>query len=321
MPNVLWLNGQSCGGDNVSLLNADQPDVISLLKHFDVNFLWHPNLSPEMDKEAIAILDDVLYERTPMDILIISGAVPLGPENTGGYFRFQGKPFKDWVKKLSKLSQYTLAVGTCASFGGIPSTTNNPTDAVGMQFLHSEKGGLLGSDYLSKKGMPVINMPGCPPHPDWMVETIMLIISQKISIDLLDAYNRPTVFYSTLAHHGCPRNEFYEFKSSALEYGQCGCLFENLGCKGTRCESDCNIRLWLGRTGSCTRGGFPCIACTSPKFPDEFLPYFQTPKLGEIPVTLPLGVPKAWYLAISSMGKAAVPERLKKKATSFIRGE
>ncbi len=113
------------------------------------------------------------------------------------------------------------------------------------------------------------------------------------------------------------KNEFYEFKASAVKFSQQGCLFEFLGCKGTLCESDCNERLWLGRTGSCTRGGFPCIACTSPKFPDAQRPYFTTRKVGEIPVTLPRDVPKAWFIGISGLSKAACPMRLKKKCSVF----
>jgi NiFe hydrogenase small subunit HydA len=236
MVNVLWLEAQGCGGDNISMLNSEQPDIITLLKNFDINLLWHPNLSSEMGNKAIQILKDILSEKISLDILIVSGATPLGPNNTGRYFLFHGTPIREWILKMARLSQFTLAVGTCASFGGISSARNNPTDAVGLQFLHDTKGGLLGADYLSKKGLPVINIPGCPSHPDWIVETLIMILSDRMTKELLDTYNRPKVFFSYLAHHGCPRNEYYEFKSSAVEYGQCGCLFENLGCKGTRCR-------------------------------------------------------------------------------------
>jgi Ni,Fe-hydrogenase I small subunit len=85
------------------------------------------------------------------------------------------------------------------------------------------------------------------------------------------------------------------------------------------CESDCNERMWLGRTGSCTRGGFPCIACTLPDFPDASVPFFETRKIGEVPVTLPLDVPKAWYVGMANLAKLATPERLKKNAISFRR--
>jgi len=133
----------------------------------------------------------------------------------------------------------------------------------------------------------------------------------------LDRFHRPHTFYGKLAHHACPRNEYYEFKASATAYSQQGCLFENLGCKGTLCESDCNERLWLARTGSCTRGGFPCLSCTSPMFPDWFAPFFETAKIGGIPTSLPLDVPKAWYVGMSGLSKLACPERLRRNAVAF----
>jgi Ni,Fe-hydrogenase I small subunit len=181
--------------------------------------------------------------------------------------------------------------------------------------LHAQKGGFLGKGFCSSSGFEVINIPGCPCHPDWIVETLVAILTDRFRPTDLDQYNRPKTFYAKLAYHGCPRNEFYEFKASAQQYTHQGCMFEHLGCKGTLCESDCNERLWLGRTGSCTRGGFPCIRCTSPEFPDGSVPYFETLKIGEIPVTLPFDVPKAWYVGLAGLAKMATPRRLKEKAT------
>ena len=189
-------------------------------------------------------------------------------------------------------------------------------EAMGLQFYRAQIGGVLGSEYRSQSGLPVINVPGCPAHPDWMTGTLGAIAVGQLRNADLDTYNRPRMFYSKLAHHGCPRNEYYEFKASAEEYGQQGCLFENLGCKGTLCESDCNERLWLARPGSCPRGGLPGLSCTSPAFPDGFMPFFETEKIRDIPTTLPLDVPKAWYVGMSGLAKLACPERLRVNAVS-----
>jgi Ni,Fe-hydrogenase I small subunit len=176
---------------------------------------------------------------------------------------------------------------------------------------------LLGADYRARAGLPAVNVPGCPAHPDWIIGTLWALRANRLDEADLDRFNRPRAFYGKLAHHACPRNEYYEFKASATAYSQQGCLFENLGCKGTLCESDCNERLWLARTGSCTRGGFPCLSCTSPVFPDGFVPFFETAKIGGIPTSLPLDVPKAWYVGISGLSKLACPERLRRNAVSF----
>jgi len=303
----------------MSFLNAEQPDIFAAVHMSNLDVVWHPSLSTETGETVVDALQSFCSGNRSLDVLMVEGAVHRGPDRTGRYFMFHDRPFKDWILDLSNVAEYTMAVGTCSSFGGIPSSGTNPLDATGLQFLREKKGGLLGVGYTSGSGLPVINIPGCPAHPDWIVETLVLLISGELGIDRLDRYQRPKMFYSKLAHHACPRNEYYEFKASAEEYSQQGCLFEHLGCKGTQCESDCNERLWLGRTGSCTRGGFPCVSCTSPRFPDGFVPFFVTEKIGDIPTTLPLDVPKAWYVGISGLAKLACPERLRANAVSFKR--
>jgi len=317
--NLLYLQGLSCGGDTISLLNADQPDLPSALGILDINLLWHPSLSRDKGISVSELLDSIIKGDTPLHLLLIEGAVSTPSEDPAAGQWFMDRQFPDWVKALASQAEYTIAIGTCASFGGIPASKDNPTGAMGLQFNREEPGGLLGEGYRSRGGLPVINIPGCPAHPDWIIETLHLIVNGKLTFEALDAANRPFQFYNGLAHHGCPKNEFYEFKSSATEYGQIGCLFEFLGCRGTQCESDCNTRLWLGRTGSCTRGGFPCIACTSQEFPQAGSRFFSTELTGNVPRYLPRDVPKAWYIGITGLSKMATPERLKVNATSSHR--
>lgn len=314
---LLWLQGASCGGDTISFLNSEQPSALSAFEMLDLQVLWHPFLSQEQGDEAVGRLEAVIRGDTPLDLLVLEGAVPNGPDGSGRFFLFCGRPFRDWLLELSRKARSVMAIGTCAAFGGVLTAHDNVNEVSGLQFVNDRKGGLLGVDFVTPSGLPVVNVPGCPSHPDWIVETMTALLKGWLSPEDLDPFHRPKVFFSKLAHHGCPRNEYYEFKASAVRYSQQGCLFEFLGCKGTLCESDCNERLWLGRTGSCTRGGFPCISCTSPVFPDSQRPYFNTRKINEVPVTLPLDVPKAWYVGISGLSKLACPERLKKNAVSF----
>jgi NiFe hydrogenase small subunit HydA len=315
--NLLWLQGASCGGDTISFLNSEQPSALSAFDMLQLNVLWHPFLSREQGKDVQTILADITSGAVALDLFVLEGAVPNGPDGTGKFFLFCGRPFKEVLLELCGKARSIMAIGTCAAFGGVVTAHDNINEVSGLQFLNDRKGGLLGPDFTTTSGLPVVNVPGCPSHPDWIVETMTALMKGWLTPGDLDAFHRPKVFFSKLAHHGCPRNEYYEFKASATHYSQQGCLFEFLGCKGTLCESDCNERLWLGRTGSCTRGGFPCIACTSPLFPDRQRPYFNTRKVGEVPVTLPLDVPKAWYVGISGLSKLACPERLKKNAVSF----
>ncbi|MBN2493740.1 MAG: HupU protein [Deltaproteobacteria bacterium] len=306
-----------CGGETQSLLNADQPDLLSSLRILDIDWLWHRYLQ-ECCGDPAGLLERCASGELELDVLVVEGAVSTGSQ-AGLVDRSLERPLGEWIERLAAVAGYAVAVGTCASFGGVLASGRNPSGVTGLQFDGARPGGLLGAAYRSQHGLPVINVPGCPAHPDWMVGTLFALISDGLALRDLDRYHRPRVFYSKLAHHGCPRNEYYEFGSSAEEFSQQGCLFENLGCKGTQCESDCNERLWMGRTGSCPRGGFPCLSCTSPHFPDGFAPFFETQKIGDIPTSLPLDVPKAWYVGINGLSKLACPERLRRNAVSFKR--
>jgi NiFe hydrogenase small subunit HydA len=316
MKNLLYLQGLSCGGETISLLNAEEPGFISGLHMLGISIAWHPSLSETEGEEVRRLCRDFIEGKKRLDFLVVEGAVATAPQGTGKMFMFIDEPFLSWVRELAGVAEYTLAAGTCAASGGIPASGVSPAAATGLQFHRDAIGGALGEKYRSRSGCPVINIPGCPAHPDWILQTLSFLAEGELNPDWLDDINRPAIFYQGLAHHGCPRNEFYEFKSSATAFGQMGCLFEFLGCRGTQCESDCNNRLWLGRTGSCTRGGFPCIACTSQKFPAQTARFFTTEMTGNIPSFLPLDVPKAWYIGITGLSKMAMPHRLKLNSVS-----
>jgi Ni,Fe-hydrogenase I small subunit len=304
--NLLWYPAVCCGGETHSLLNADQPDVLRGLRMAGITLLWHPLLCDGPQPDLAEVAERCLTGATELDILVVEGAVSLVP----------GDAVAARLAALAARARYVVAAGTCASFGGVMTCGAQGKDWGGLQQRRDRPGGLLGEGFVATGGLPVVNVPGCPAHPDWLTCTLAELAHGKLSRADLDGFGRPRAFFSKLAHHACPRNEFYEFKSSAEQYGQQGCLFENLGCKGTQCESDCNLRLWLGRTGSCPRGGFPCVSCTSPVFPDGFTPFFETQKIGGIPTTLPLDVPKAWYVGISGLAKLACPERLRRSAVA-----
>ena len=116
-------------------------------------------------------------------------------------------------------------------------------------------------------------------------------------------------------HHGCPRNEYYEFKASAEKPSDLGCMMEHMGCLGTQAHADCNTRLWNGE-GSCLRGGYACINCTAPGFEEPGHSFAETPKIAGIPIGLPTDMPKAWFVALASLSKAATPARIKENATA-----
>lgn len=315
--NLLWLQSGGCGGCTLSLICAESPDFVTSFKSAGINLLWHPSLSVETGREVMEIIDGILEGRTRLDILCLEGSVMMGPNGTGRFHMMSGSntPMMEIIADLATRAQHVVGIGSCAAFGGISAAGDNITEACGLAFDQDQKGGLLGEAFRSRSDFPVINIPGCPAHPDWVTETLSHLTSGRMVPDHLDHFGRPKAISGTLAHHGCPRNEFYEYKASAEKLCQQGCMMENLGCKGTQAAGDCNSRSWNG-AGSCISGGYPCIACTEPRFEEPGHAFVQTPKIAGIPVGLPTDMPKAWFVALASLSKAAAPKRLRQNATS-----
>lgn len=317
MPNLLWLQSGGCGGCTMSLLNAQAPDLLTTLEAAGIELLWHPSLSEATGREVVELLEAILRDEQPLDMLCIEGSMMMGPQGTGRFHMLAGtgKPMIHWVQALAEKARYTLAIGSCAAYGGITAAGNNHTEATGLQYDGEVAGGLLGSDYQSTDGFQVINVAGCPTHPDWVTDTLMSVALGEHEESRLDSFGRPRMYADQLVHHGCSRNEFYEYKASATAPGERGCMMENMGCLGTQAHADCNTRVWNGH-GSCTSGGYACINCTAPEFEEPGHSFGETPKIAGIPVGLPTDMPKAWFVALASLSKAATPERLKENATS-----
>ncbi len=315
--NVLWLQSGGCGGCTLSLLCAESPDLLTTLDGAGIHFLWHPTLSEASGHEVLDLLSATAEGRVRLDALCVEGAMLRGPNGSGRFHLMAGSgtPLIHWVQRLAAQARYTLAVGTCAAFGGITAGGNNPTDACGLQYDGATPGGLLGASYRSSAGLPVINVAGCPTHPNWVTETLLALALDGLDAADLDEHQRPRMAADHLVHHGCPRNEFYEYKASARNPSELGCLMEHLGCLGTQAHADCNTRLWNGE-GSCTRGGYACINCTAPEFEEPGHAFSATPNIAGIPLGLPTDMPKAWFVALASLSKAATPERLKRNAVA-----
>jgi len=311
---VLWLQSGGCGGCSMSLLCAESPDLYSWMESFSIELLWHPSLSEQDGTNLFDLQQRIRQGELRLDALCLEGSILRGPNGTGRFHQLRdNQSMAQFVHELASHANYTLAIGSCAAYGGITAAGNNPTDACGLQYENETPGGLLGEGYRSRAGWPVINIAGCPIHPDWVRETLLgLSLGQLVPADL-DNLARPRLYSDHLVHHGCPRNEYYEFKASAEKPAQLGCLMENLGCVGTQAHADCNIRAWNG-SGSCIRGGYACINCTMPGFEEPGHSFLSTPKVAGIPVGLPTDMPKAWFVALAALSKSATPSRVRTNA-------
>ena len=295
----------------MSLLGAESPDLVELLALLDIELLWHPSLSTLTPAEQGALLDDLIQGERPLDILVVEGSIIRGPAGTGMFDVKKGRPKKDLVSALAARAGLVVAAGTCASFGGVG--TGSWTQATGLQFTRNEAGGLLGATYRSGAGLPVINLAGCPCHPEVLSGTLSaLVAGQPLA---LDEFNRPLDWYGMTVHQGCTRNEYHEYRVEEWDFAQRGCLFFHMGCHGPLADGPCNKLLWNGRSSK-TRAGVPCFGCTSPDFPMASH-FFDTRNIEGVPIELPKGISRAHYMVYKGMAAAAAPERLKKRETKI----
>jgi len=260
-PSVLWLQGMSCAGCSVSLLNTVHPNIKEVLLEI-ITLEFHPNVMAASGDLAISVYENAIKKKAGQFFLIVEGAIPT---KSGKYCEIGEKEGKgismgEWVTKLGKAAKAIIAVGQCATYGGVPGAAGNYTGAVSVQ------------EYLKKT---VINIPGCPPHPDWMVGTIAHVL--LFGMPELDRYGRPKVFFGKCIHDNCERRRDFDEGKFAKHFSDEGCLYE-LGCKGPLTYADCPTRAWNNHVNWCVRSGAGCRGCTEPGWPDKLSPLFaRTP--------------------------------------------
>jgi len=298
----------------MSLLNLENPDLLEVLRDNRIDLVWHPSLSRQRPSQLQVTVKELVEGSRPLRLLCIEGAIANGPEGTGLADCLFGRPKREVIAELCAVADFVLAIGTCAAFGGVPAAPPNPMDVSGLQWLQAKQGGLLPAEWHSRRGLPVINIAGCPAHPLTIIQTIIALIDQGDSL-ALDPFNRPLECYNTMVHQGCTRNEYHEYDVEETDFGGRGCLFFNLGCQGPNTVGTCNSVLWNNQKSK-TRAGVPCFGCTSPLFPAT-KDLFTTNKIGEIPIELPNGVSRPNYMAYKGLAKAATPQRLKDRATAI----
>ena len=284
---IVWLQGLTCNGNSHSFFNYPSFDIFS--KSFSI--LHHPQM------KTPSSIEEVLASDMDIDFLVIEGALSRSEEILS---RFDCS-FEDLLEKLSYKAKHIICAGSCASYGGI-FRLQNEKKIFGALFNAKSRGGFW------KENSKVVNISGCPMHPRWFVETLLKL---HFGDDLaLDEYKRPKEVYSYLVHHGCLRNEYFEWKVDCKDYGvREGCLFYEHGCQGPMTHANCNKILW-NTVSSKTRVGSACLGCTEFDFPKQAL--YETQKHMSLPAA-PSGVSKRAYYTLAGVAKGFKIDRLEKR--------
>jgi hydrogenase small subunit len=249
-PSVLWLEGAACTGCSVSLLNrisSAGPKTTADVLINSINLVYHNTIMAAAGDLAVAQAE-ATYQKGGY-VLAIAGAVPTAFNGfTAIAWKSGGQyvPFKDVVTKYASRAAKILSIGTCASFGGIPGSTPNPTGARSVA---------------QHTGKATINLSGCPPHPDWMVWAIaQLLAGANIS---LDSTGRPSALYGPVECENCRRYE----TDWATTFGMDNNCLRGLGCRGPATHSYCTRDFWNNKQNVCQEANAPCVGCVEPSWP------------------------------------------------------
>ena len=248
-PSVIWLHFQECTGCSESLLRAEHPTLERLI--LDVISLdYHETLFAAAGHQAEAARKTAMAENKGKYLLVVEGAIPT--KDGGIYCKVGGQTAIDMVKECAQDAAAVVAIGSCASWGGMPSTGPNPTGA---------------SSVAEILGKVVPNIPGCPPNPYNFLSTVVHYLTFG-KLPAVDQLGRPLFAYSRLIHENCERRAHFDAGRFALEFGDAGhrqgwCLYK-LGCKGPETYANCPVIGFndVGEVSWPVGCGHPCIGCT-----------------------------------------------------------
>lgn len=268
-PPVIWISGQACTACPETLLRATHPTLEHLILDL-ISLDYHETLSVAAGHQAEEAKAHSMKENKGKYILVVDGSVPT--KDGGIYCMIAGKTMLDTVKETAADAAAVIAIGSCASWGGIPSSPPNPTGATPVHKIITDK--------------PVVNIPGCPPNPYNFLSTVLYYLTLK-KLPELDDQGRPKFAYGRLIHENCERRPHFDAGRFAIEFGDDNhrkgyCLYK-LGCKGPETFNNCPTLLFgdVGAGSWPVGTGHPCFGCSESDV-GFFIPQFTHARLHHV---------------------------------------
>jgi len=261
-PSLVWLEFQDCAGNTESFLRASRPTVAEIVLD-TLSIDYHETIMAAAGHQAEDALMKTVREKPGKYIAVVEGSIPTGAD--GAYCTIGGKSALQIARDVCGPALATIAVGTCATFGGIPAAAPNPTGAL------SVADAVPGVKNL-------INLSACPMNVQNLTATIVYYLTFK-RLPPLDHYRRPLFAYGKSIHDNCERRAHFDAGQYVKEWGDEAhrtgyCLYE-MGCKGPATFQNCPVVRWNDGTNWPIGCGHPCIGCAEPNFWDSMTPFYQ----------------------------------------------
>jgi hydrogenase small subunit len=286
-PTVIWLHFQECTGCSESLLRSGHPTISTLILDI-ISLDYHETLMAGSGAQAEESLRHSMAANHGKYILVVEGAIPTAAK--GIYCKVGGKTAMESLAEAAAGAALIIAIGSCASYGGIQAVSPNPTGAVGVRDLVKNK--------------PIINLPGCPPSPHNFLSTVLYYLTLK-RLPELDTLGRPKFAYGRRIHEHCERRPHFDAGRFAQAYGDAGhaqgyCLYK-LGCKGPATYANCSVQRFNDVGVWPVSIGHPCIGCTEPGI------LFQLPIAAKVQIHEPTPFDSYAPVDLKVKGKGADP--------------
>jgi [NiFe] hydrogenase small subunit len=260
-PPVVWLHFAECTGCSEATLRTMYPWIDQLVLEI-ISMEYHETVMAAAGQQAEDALQAAVKKYKGKFICVVEGAV--ATKYNGAYGKIGGRTFLQIANDVCKQAAATIAIGACATFGGVQAAAPNP-------------GGYKGVG--EAIGIKTVNIAGCPPNPINFVGTVVnyLLLGK---LPELDDLGRPLFAYGKTVHDQCPRRSHFENGEFVTEFGseeaKMGyCLYE-MGCKGPDTFNNCPSAKFNDGTSWPVEAGHPCIGCSEPNFWDKMSPFFKT---------------------------------------------
>jgi hydrogenase small subunit len=261
-PSLVWLEFQDCAGNTESALRASHPSFADIVLDL-LSWNYHETVMAPSGKAAEKSLHDTVNAEAGTYIAVVEGSIPLA--NNGAFCTIGGRTAIDIAREVCSNAYATIAVGTCATYGGIPAAAGGVTGAVGVG--------------QAIPGLRLINLSACPMNGANLAATIVHWLTFK-ELPAADELGRPLFAYGDRIHDHCPRRAHYDAGQFVQEWGDEGhrqgwCLYK-MGCKGPNTNYNCPQIQWNDGTNWPIGVGHGCVGCAQPNFWDTMTPFYRT---------------------------------------------
>jgi len=261
-PILIWLEFQDCAGNTESFLRASRPTAAEVILDM-LSLDYHETIMAAAGRQSRENRDRPVKDNPGNYIVVIEGSIPTGAN--GAYCTIGGESALDIARNVCSNAAATIAIGTCATFGGIPAAAPNPTGALGVADA------VPGVRNL-------VNLSACPANVENLTALLVYYLTFK-RWPPLDHLRRPLFAYGKSIHDGCERRAHYDAGQYVEAWGDEGhraghCLYK-MGCKGPATFQNCPNVKWNGGTNWPIGCGHPCIGCSEPDFWDRMTPFYQ----------------------------------------------